>query len=450
MLAEPEQVKGLEFDHVYLLGLHRGGIATRIADESWVPRTLCPSAPEGSPEELAAAGRARLAYLAATRARIALVLSWPQSVGDSPAPASPFYEAAREALSAEEEIHEEELFGPAEGLHATYRMLRDEVLEASWRAGGAISEMRLDTAEDVNTAVARFLELVKLAALIQRPGTEPAADALAAIGELLARVASPEQRAVLESSALDEYVVGEERERDARQGLVAARREPSLEAFLPRRGDGLALSASDIDLYRICPLKYKFARVFAIPQEPTINQRFGILIHQVLERFHSEELRETRSDADAGGDTAAGGSAALSIGCSPSSRRAGVAPGSAPPTMSSSTATAPSPRSPATTSGRRTRRRAPCGSSAASISASARIIFAGGSIASIVGGDGEYELIDYKTGGRKDHAQVTDDVQLALYRIGAREAWQIEASEGSYWYVLDDERGAGSVLARRR
>ena len=86
-------------------------------------------------------------------------------------------------------------------------------------------------------------------------------------------------------------MIGEERDLAARRELVAARREPSLEQFIPRRGEGLALSASDIDLYRTCPLKYKFARVFAIPQEPTINQRFGILIHQVLERFHSERLR---------------------------------------------------------------------------------------------------------------------------------------------------------------
>ena len=48
------------------------------------------------------------------------------------------------------------------------------------------------------------------------------------------------------------------------------------------------LSASDIDTYRICPLKYKFARVFRIPQEPTIHQRFGIVLHQVLERFHPQ------------------------------------------------------------------------------------------------------------------------------------------------------------------
>src|SRR4051794_34977173 len=50
----------------------------------------------------------------------------------------------------------------------------------------------------------------------------------------------------------------------------------------------LSLSASDLSLYLTCPLKYKFARVFGIPQEPTINQRFGILFHNVLERFHKE------------------------------------------------------------------------------------------------------------------------------------------------------------------
>src|SRR5256885_15669247 len=53
------------------------------------------------------------------------------------------------------------------------------------------------------------------------------------------------------------------------------------------RGEGLLLSASDIETYRTCPLKYKFARVFRIPQEPTVNQRFGIVVHQVLERYHA-------------------------------------------------------------------------------------------------------------------------------------------------------------------
>jgi DNA helicase-2/ATP-dependent DNA helicase PcrA len=180
VLAEPEQVKGLEFEHVYLLGLHRGAIAGRDRDSAWVPPSLLagPAANGGgerpAKSDGAALRPARLAYLAMTRSSRALVLSWPEETGEGPSAPSPFYEAARDALAAEEEVHTEELFGPAEGLHSTYRMLRDEALEASWRAGSALSEMRLDTAEDVTQAVTRYLELIKLAALVQRPGTEPA------------------------------------------------------------------------------------------------------------------------------------------------------------------------------------------------------------------------------------------------------------------------------------
>ncbi len=189
----------------------------------------------------------------------------------------------------DEELQEEELFGPAEGLHATYRKLREEVLEASWKAGRELSEPRLDTVVDVNRAIARHLELLKLAALAQRPGEEATAEAIEALNGLLRQIATPEQQAELDASPLDSYLLGSEHERDGRRRLIAARHEPSLEAFLPRRGDGaLSLSASDLDLYLTCPLKYKFSRVFGIPQEPTINQRFGILIHNVLERFHKE------------------------------------------------------------------------------------------------------------------------------------------------------------------
>ena len=54
--------------------------------------------------------------------------------------------------------------------------------------------------------------------------------------------------------------------------------------------------------------------------------------------------------------------------------------------------------------------------------------------------DGSYELIDYKTGAPKQAADLVDDLQIALYRVAAREAWDIEAADGAYWYVLDDEK----------
>jgi DNA helicase-2/ATP-dependent DNA helicase PcrA len=434
VLAEPEQVKGLEFDHVYLLGLHRGAIAARPWEDAWIPDQLLDEELPPASDELAAARRGRLAYVAASRARRALVISWPDAVGDAPALASPLYEAAREALGGDEEAQEEELFGPAEGLHATYRMLRDEVLEASWRAGSAVSEMRLDTAEDVNQAVARFLELVKLAALIQRPGGEPVAETLAAISELLGRVASPEQRAALEASALDEYVIGEQRERTARRNLVEARHEPSLDQFIPRRGEGLALSASDLDLYRICPLKYKFARVFAIPQEPTINQRFGILIHQVLERFHAEELRGA-SATTFGGSNAGSIDRLLSL-FEAGWRRAGFG-ASDDELQYRDRAVAALTRY----HEHHTR------SEASPVWLERGFAFQIGphQLRGRVDrvdrlGDGAYELIDYKTGERKAAPELSGDVQLALYRLGAREAWRIDAELGSYWYVLDDER----------
>src|SRR3954451_4722323 len=42
VLAEPEQVKGLEFEQVYVLGLHRGALPARDSAAGWLPRSLLP------------------------------------------------------------------------------------------------------------------------------------------------------------------------------------------------------------------------------------------------------------------------------------------------------------------------------------------------------------------------------------------------------------------------
>ena len=85
-------------------------------------------------------------------------------------------------------------------------------------AGGArASEPRLDTAIDVNRAIARYLELLKLAALAQRPGEEATAEAIEAVNGLLRQVATPEQQAELDASSLDAYLLDSERERGRRR-----------------------------------------------------------------------------------------------------------------------------------------------------------------------------------------------------------------------------------------
>ncbi len=329
--------------------------------------------------------------------------------------------------AADEELQEEELFGPAEGLHATYRRLREEVLEASWKAGRELSEPRLDTAVDVNRAIARHLELLKLAALAQRPGEEATEEAIEAVNGLLRQVATPEQQAELDASSLDAYLLDSERERDGRQRLIAARHEPSLEGFLPRRGDGaLSLSASDLDLYLTCPLKYKFTRVFGIPQESTINQRFGILIHNVLERFHKDAgededgLERLMDLFEAGWRRSGFGSSDDELQFRDRARaamrlyweRERDAEGE-PVWLERKFDIKIGPHH---VRGRVDRvDRLP---------------------------DGSHELIDYKTGERKSEADLESDLQLALYRLAAREAWDVEATTGSYYYVLDAEKVA--------
>jgi DNA helicase-2/ATP-dependent DNA helicase PcrA len=385
--------KGLGFDHVFVLGLE---------------------------EE---AGWERMGW----PARSGLVLSRVQrgSEGGAARP-SRYYEQALAAAGAEEEVHEEELFGPAEGLHATYRTLREQVLEASWRAGRELSEPRLDTAIDVNRAIARYLELLKLAALAQRPGDEPTAEAIEAVNGLLRQVASAEQQAELDASALDAYLLDSERERGRRLELVAAREEPSLAAFLPRRGDGmLSLSASDLSLYLTCPLKYKFARVFGIPQEPTINQRFGILFHNVLERFHKDPPpNEEEGLSRLNGLFAEGW------------RRTGFG------TSDDELQFRDRAREALRLYWERERL-----SEGEPVWLEKKFDFRVGD--HHVRGrvdrvdrlpDGDYELIDYKTGERKSEADLDEDLQLALYRLAAREAWGIEAATGSYYYVLDAEK----------
>ncbi len=390
-----DAVKGLGFDHVFVLGMEEEADWERI----------------GWP------------------ARSGLVLSRVERGPEGEARPSRYYEQTLAAAGDEggtEEVHEEELFGPAEGLHATYRTLREQVLEASWRAGRELSEPRLDTALDVNRAIARYLELLKLAALAQRPGDEPTAEAIEAVNGLLRQVATPEQQAELDASALDAYLLDSERERGRRLELVAAREEPSLEAFLPRRGDGmLSLSASDLSLYLTCPLKYKFARVFGIPQEPTINQRFGILFHNVLERFHKEPPANEHEGLSRLNKLFAEGWRRTGFGDSDDELQF---------------------RDRAREALRLYWERERL-SEGEPVWLEKKFDFKVGD--HHVRGrvdrvdrlpDGDYELIDYKTGERKSAEDLDSDLQLALYRLAAREAWGIEAGTGSYYYVLDAEK----------
>ena len=414
---------GRELDWVFVLGLTSARMpGPRLRAGDPVPDALLKETL--GPDDRAAhvAAMRRLLHVAMTRAAHGLVLAYPAlSSGAVAQPPSPFAEEARAALGAEWEVLEEELFGPEEALHATFQALRDELLEDVARVGKGLGELRFDTDLDVTHAVARYLELVKLAALIERPDGQSVAEALGPVNQRLSTELSPLQREVLATSPLDALLLDAERDDRARAAARAARTEPSLEAFLPRRGEGLALSASDIETYRSCPLRYKFARVLRVPQEPTLNQRFGILVHQVLERYHQstvESLDELLNllgwgwrrggfgDSDEERQLRAKATAAL--------RRY----------FERVTAEPVSPlwfeRAFSFRMGKHTLR--------GRVDRVDRLA------------DGGYELIDYKTGRPRSAAALREDVQLSLYAVGAREAWQLDAAQQAYLYVLDDEK----------
>ncbi|MCW2990983.1 MAG: ATP-dependent helicase [Solirubrobacterales bacterium] len=422
-----EAATGEEFDHVFVVGLQSSrmpGARRRLMEP--IPDELLKERLPAETREAHGQEMRRLLHVAMTRARVGLVLAYASASERGAAqPPSPFADEARAALGAAWADRDEELFGPAETLHAAFRALRDELLTDVSRVGASLGELRFDTDLDLAHAVVRYLELVKLGALLARPPGQGVADALPDINARLLQAVTPLQREILLTSSIDDALLDAERTDSLREAAQTARAEPSLEPFLPKRGEGLVLSASDIETYRTCPLKYKFARVFRIPSEPTINQRFGIVIHQVLERYHRAE-----------GSVAAGSMDELLGLLDAGWRRSGFGSSDEERQLHEK-ATAALHRYHARFQAEPARPvwfEKPFSFRMGNHTLRGRV----DRVDELP--DGRYELIDYKTGRPKSASQLREDVQLSLYAVGAREAWQVDAGQQSYLYVLDDEK----------
>jgi RecB family exonuclease len=305
-------------------------------------------------------------------------------------------------------------------LESAYQRLREELLDGVARIGGHLGELRLDTELDVAHGVARYLELLKLAALLQRPAGQGLEDALEDVNARLLAAATPVQREILQSSPLDEALIA--------RSHLGAREEHSLDPFLPRKGVGLALSASDIETYRSCPLRYKFGRVLRIPTEQTPQQRFGIVVHQVLERFHcdgAKTLAQMHELLDAGWRRAGFGDDTQQERDLLAKARAALEryherlreQDSEPVWFERSFSFQLGPHH---LRGR--------------VDRVDRIAPEPGQV------EEHYELIDYKTSRPKSAGQLKDDVQLSLYALAAREDWGLHSSRQAYYYVLDDQK----------
>ena len=111
----------------------------------------------------------RLLAIAMTRARERLVLAYPARREGRAPPALALPRGGARGRGLELEDREEELFGPAEALHATFRMMRDELLDTSRAPAGACPSCAWTPTSTSSHAVVRYLELLKLAALLARP-----------------------------------------------------------------------------------------------------------------------------------------------------------------------------------------------------------------------------------------------------------------------------------------
>ena len=415
--------RGREFGHVFVLGL-------QSARMPGAPRRRSPSrsrraAARGAPPDTRAAHVAemrRLLHVAMTRARRGLVLAYAaRSDRGALQPPSPFAEEARAALGAEWEDRDEELFGPDETLHATFPRCATSCcrsVRASARGSASCGSTPTSTSPTASCATSscsssrrcwRGPRASRSPTRCRRQRRDPR------------RRPPPSSARSCRPAAGRRAARRRARRPRARRGDRRARRAVA-RAVPPTRGDGLLLSASDIETYRTCPLKYKFARVFRIPSEPTLNQRFGILVHQVLERYHQEAAAHAGRRA---ARAARGGLAARRL------RR--PRPG-APAARQGRGGPAPLPRA------LRAERAEPVWFEKAFQFRLGAHTLRGRVDRVDRLPDGGYELIDYKTGRPKTACALREDVQLALYAVGAREAWDVEASRQSYLYVLDDEK----------
>ena len=273
--------------------------------------------------------------------------------------------------------------------------------------GGLLGELRLDTDLDIAHGTVRYLELVKLAALMARPDGQPLADALPQINARAAAGGHRRSSATCSRPARSTTCCSapSPTRRPARARWPPARSR-RWRRSCPRRGDGLLLSAGDIETYRTCPLKYKFARVFRIPSEPTLNQRFGILVHQVLERYHQsagQTLDELLGLLDAGWRRGGFGTSDEERQLQSQGRRGAAA----------------LLRPPARGAGE------PVWFEKAFTFRMGRTRCAAAWTASTGCPTATTSSSTTRPAGREAAAQLREDVQLSLYAVGAREAWGV-------------------------
>ncbi len=223
------QSKGLEFDAVSVVGLTHYNWPGRHRPGPDIPDALLPEALPRDADAHIAESR-RLAYVAMTRARTHLTLSWVRT--------------------------------SATGVPQSQSRFVTDAIEQTL---GAVIETAADgpdrrQLEAVGAARARFEQATLRAA--ERAAAGEVIDTDAELADALAALVAA---------------------RAAALGDGAAPAAPSMPSRVPR--PGITASITGIARYRSCPLQYRFAHVDRIPPRPDPSREVGTAAHAALEAF---------------------------------------------------------------------------------------------------------------------------------------------------------------------
>ncbi|MFY9488606.1 MAG: ATP-dependent DNA helicase [Solirubrobacterales bacterium] len=437
--------KGLEFDYVFVPGMNSRrwpGASNRGKYDipaALIREPVSPPIGKNPQRESHIEEQRRLIHVAMTRARTQLVLSWFEADKQGHK-VSPFYTEALTLTDGDEFDFEERPFESADFVYAEMESLRSRLMHAIDDTGAGLGEMRLDAGSEAPADFAHFAELIKLSAITHRlRHGQTIATALPEINDMLKISMSPAQRSEFENSELDQRLLASEQSLNHLAATIE-RLSPQLSNYIPVIGERLRLSASDISVYQRCPKMYEYEKVLRVPTREQSALRLGILVHNVLERYH-RDLDPANVPDEAGCNErvsqlldaaiATGGwgdsdddrqllqrarSMLAAYACSDYARPRGKVETEIKFSLQL-------PPSPAMTE-------IPVGGRLLSG------IQVNGKIDRIEElDDGSARVIDYKTGAKKSAGEVAKDLQLALYRIAASEALGIEASSLIYYFL---------------
>jgi DNA helicase-2/ATP-dependent DNA helicase PcrA len=341
-------------------------------------------------------------------------------------------EELRRRLGASWEVADQSAPGPPQPLAELMRAARTTLIEELEAVGEHLGELRLDSEQEIAAGLGNALAYMKLAALRALPKGADPREHVEDLDARLLRSASEQQREHFAGSALARMLAqrmpellapGAQPVGEHERSLRAAER--SLAALLPRRGEGLSLSASDLDSFRICPLRYKFARVLRLPRRQTAEQRFGIAVHRALERFHA------RFAGDRRGAQAPEGAIAIERYLADSWRRAGLSGADPGLYALARDALLSHQRSLAARAG-------------AALWLERRFAIQVG--AHTLSGrvdrvdrldEDHYEIIDYKTSRARPLDQLEEELQLEIYGLAAQQSWGCKEVTLTYDFIID-------------